>query len=86
MPIRGSPYSANFSDKSRANSNEITGPLMQKYIAQSLEQITEFISQTNKGINLKDKDIKNDVKELLMVKEHIENVSNRNDEIIFWLD
>ena len=59
---------------------------MQKYITQSLDQITEFISQTMKGINLKDKDIKKDVKELIAVKENIESVTRRNDEIVFWLD
>ena len=28
VPIRGTPYSENFSDKSRGNNNELTGPLM----------------------------------------------------------
>lgn len=86
VPIRGSPYSASFSDKVHSNNNQMTGPLMAKYITHSLEQIAEFISTTSKGISLKDKDIKNDVKELIQVKEHIESVHKRNDELVFWLD
>jgi len=86
VPIRGSPYHASFTDKAPAGHNLITGPAMAKYISSSLEQIAEFISTTSKGVNLKDKDVENDVKELIAVKEHVENVQSRNDEMIFWLD
>lgn len=86
VPIRGSPYSASFSDKSPANNNQLLGAAMAKYISSSLEQIGDFISTTSKGINLKDKDIENDVKQLIAVKEHVESVTSRNEEMIFWLD
>ena len=86
VPIRGSPYAASFTDKAAPSANQLTGPSMTKYISNSLEQIGEFISTTSKGINLKDKNIQNDVKELITVKEHVESVQNRNDEMIFWLD
>jgi len=86
VPIRGSPYHSSFNEKTNSNYNQILGPAMAKYITSSLEQISEFISTTSKGINLKDKDIENDVKELIAVKEHVENVQSRNDEMVFWLD
>lgn len=86
VPIRGSPYMASFTDNVPASVNEVASSLVSKYVTHSLEQISEFISTTSKGINLKDKDIKNDVKELIEVKEHVETVHNRNDEIILWLD
>jgi dynein heavy chain len=86
VPIRGSPYSASFNEKTSSNHNQLLGPAMAKYISSSLEQISEFISTTSKGINLKDKDIENDVRELIAVKEHVENVQGRNEEMIFWLD
>ena len=86
VPIRGSPYSASFSDKTPASANQLVGPAMATYIASSLSNISEFISTTIKGINLKDKDIENDVKQLIAVKEHVESVQNRNDEMIFWLE
>jgi len=86
VPIRGAPYYASFTDAAPASSNEVAGPLVAKYVSHSLEQISEFISSTMKGINLKDKDVENDVKELIAVKEHVENVHNRNDEMMIWLD
>lgn len=86
VPIRGSPYHASFNEKTNSNHNQLLGPAMAKYISSSLEQISEFIGTTSKGINLKDKDIENDVKQLIAVKEHVENVQSRNDEMVFWLD
>jgi len=86
VSIRSSPFPASFEDKSRANNNDMLGPLMAKYITESLEKIHEFIVQTGKGISLKDKDIKKDVRELISVKEHIESVSIKNDKMVFWLD
>jgi len=86
VPIRGSPYSSSFNEKTNSNNNQLLGPAMSKYISSSLEEIADFISTTSKGINLKDKDIENDVKQLISVKEHVENVQIKNDEMIFWLD
>lgn len=86
VPIRGSPYQASFTDAAAASVNEVGSSLVSKYVTHSLEQITDFISQTSKGINLKDKDVQNDVKELISVKEHVETVTARNEEIILWLD
>jgi hypothetical protein len=84
IPIRGSPYHASFIEK--GHSNLITGPAMQKHVTSSLEQINTFIQDTNKGIALKDKDVENDVKQLINVKDLVEEVFSRNDEMIFWLD
>jgi dynein heavy chain len=86
VAIRGSPYKSNFSAKSQASSNVLTGPAMQKYIQSGLEDIHQFIIDTTKGANIKDKNIEKDVKELIGVKEHVESVYRRNDEIVLYLD
>jgi len=57
VPLRGSPYKSSFSAKSSSNVNNLTGPAMGKYIANELEQIHSFISETIKGAATKDKNI-----------------------------
>ena len=85
VPIRGSPYRASFNAKSAANVNNLTGPAMGKYIVSGLEEIHNFISETTKGASTKDKNIQ-DVKTLISVKDHVDNVHNLNDEIVLKLD
>lgn len=86
VPVRGSPYKASFSDKSAANHNILTGPAMQKYIQGGLENTHAFIADTAKGTSTKDKNIQADVKVLINVKESVESVQKRNDEIVLQLD
>lgn len=86
VPIRGSPYKATFSAKASANANNLTGPAMQKHIAAQLEDIHTFIMETTKGASTKDKSVKEDVKALIAVKDHVENVFQKNDEIILQMD
>jgi dynein heavy chain len=86
VPIRGAPYYASFSEGVPSSVNEVDSSLVSKYVSHSLEQISEFISTTSKGINLKDKDVENDVKELIGVMELVQAVHSRNDEFILWLD
>jgi hypothetical protein len=85
VPLRGCPYKASFSSKSPPNSNNLTGPAMGKYIVGGLEEIHSFITETTKGANTKDKNIQ-DVKNLIVVKDNVENVFLLNDEIVLKLD
>jgi hypothetical protein len=85
VPIRGSPYKACFSGKAPATSNNLTGPAMSKYILNGLEELHNFIVETSKGAQTKDKNIQ-DVKVLISVKDHVESVFNLNDEIVLKLD
>jgi hypothetical protein len=59
---------------------------MVNYVKNQLEGINQFIIDTTKGSNLKDKNIDADVKVLIGVKENVESVFRRNDEIILELD
>ena len=85
VSLRGCPYKASFSNKSAANVNNLTGPAMGKYIQSGLEEIHNFISETSKGAQTKDKNIQ-DVKNLITVKDSVENVFSLNDEIVLKLD
>ena len=85
VPLRGSPYTANFSAKGTANSNILTGPAMREFVAAQLEQIGNYISDSQKGSNIKDKDI-NDVKVLISVKDIVDEVNSQNDKTILRLD
>lgn len=83
--LRGCPYKASFSAKTPATANNLTGPAMGKYIVSGLEDIHNFISETSKGANTKEKNIY-DVKTLISVKDHVENVFLLNDEMVLKLD
>jgi len=85
VPLRGSPYRASFSGKSAAGVNNIVGPAMEKYIKSSLEELHTFILEATKGAQTKDKNIQ-DVKTLISVKDYVDSVYNKNDEIILKLD
>ena len=85
VPLRGSPYRASFSGKSAAGVNNIVGPAMEKHIKSSLEELHTFIVEATKGAQTKDKNIL-DVKTLISVKDYVDSVYNKNDEIILKLD
>jgi len=85
VPLRGSPYRASFSAKSAAGVNNITGPAMEKHLKSGLDELHNFIVETTKGAQTKDKNI-NDVKTLISVKDYVDSVYNKNDEIILKLD
>ena len=58
---------------------------MNKYISGGIEDIHNFIADTTKGANTKDKNLA-DVKVLIGVKDHVDNVTTLNDEIVLKLD
>ncbi len=85
VALRGSPYKASFTAKSAATVNNIVGPAMEKYLKGGLEELHNFIVETTKGAQTKDKNIQ-DVKTLISVKDYVDSVYNKNDDIILRLD
>jgi hypothetical protein len=57
VALRGSPYRASFSPKAAPQVNGITGPAMNKYLQNGLEEIHTFISETTKGASTKEKNV-----------------------------
>ena len=76
--IRGSPFRAAFKPKASAKNNELTGPTMTLFISSSLKDLETFIHDTNQGIS-GNKNIQDDVRALLKIKSHLENVENSVD-------
>ena len=58
VPIRGSPYVANFIAGAKPADNLMTGPVMVANFKEELSGLTEFMSTKEKAISLKDKDLK----------------------------
>ena len=85
VPIRGSPYRATFEEGVNPNMNKIIGPGIQKNAVAQIEALQEFMKETTAGLNVKDKDLQ-DVKELIKVKDHVETVNSKGDNITLQLD
>lgn len=85
VPIRGSPYVANFSAGAKPADNLMTGPVMIANFKEELNGLTDLMQAKEKAINLKDKDLKN-VKVLLGVKTEVEKVSKQSDHVALQID
>ena len=84
--IRGSPFSPIFRAGANPKNNEPVGPLMTQFIGNTLGELDTFISSTQDGINIKGKQVSEDVKQLLKVKKHIEEVEERGDHVVLKMD
>jgi hypothetical protein len=83
--VRGSPYSAGFDEEVPAKTNITIGPSMQHNAKNLAELLVEFMAKTSEGCKISEKDL-TDVRTLLDVKDNVETVTNRNDEIMLMLD
>ncbi|CAG9313552.1 unnamed protein product [Blepharisma stoltei] len=84
--IRGSPFHPYFKSGVSNKNNDPLGPAMNNFIHGTLSELEEFINLTQDGINIKHKHLGDDVKQLLKVKKHIEDVEERGDEVILKMD
>merc|ERR1711957_119292 len=82
---RGSPYSAGFDEETPAKANTTIGPSLQMNAKNLAELLSEFMNKTSEGCELEGKNLA-DVRELLDVKDNVETVTTRNDEIMLMLD
>ncbi len=85
VQVRGSPYKASFKAGAAQTANNLTGPAMAKHIHSGLEELHNFIVETTKGAQTKDKNIQ-DVKTLISVKDYVETVFSQTDDIILKID
>lgn len=84
--IRGSPFNPTFRLGSNPKNNDPLGPSMAHFISHTLNDLETFITSTQDGINIKGKQVSEDVKQLLKVKKHIEEVEERCDHVILKMD
>lgn len=85
VPIRGSPYNATFSAQTKPDANNLVGSAITKHVTRTIEQKVNFFKETAAGAAIKEKDI-SDVKVLISVKDNVDEVHNKNDEITLQLD
>ena len=65
--------------------NHLTGPSLVKNAQKKIEDLQRFMKETGAGASVKDKDI-DDVKVLISVKDNMETIFLKNDEITLTLD
>ena len=85
VPVRGSPYTVNFSADVPAAQNSINGPSMPKMVSSQIESLQTFMKETTEGAKVKGKDL-TDLKTLISVKDKVELVQNKGDDTTLKLD
>lgn len=65
----------------------MNGPLMQKTILAQLEHQKQWIDEKTEGCTpTPEKDIENNVKNLIIMKDHVDEVTNRHEKTVLELD
>jgi hypothetical protein len=85
VPIRGSPYIANFAAGAKPADNLMTGPIMIANFKDEVNALSDLMITKEKAILLKDKDLKI-VKVLLGVKTEVESTFSQADIIALQID
>jgi len=85
VPLRGSPYSASFSENTPATANSMSGPTMPKYVTRVIEQSQGWMKESSGSANTKDKDL-TDIKQLISVVDAVNQVNEQSDQIMLSLD
>ncbi len=85
--IRGHKFISSFSKKNTAkNTNEFDGPLMNNYLNSKLGDTAKFLESTKKNIEIRNKPITEDVKELLKVMNSLKELEDNRDDIVLSLE
>ena len=85
VPVRGSPYTVNFSKDVPAAHNSVNGPSMPKLVTRQIEELQNFMKDTSDGAKVKGKDL-TDLRVLISVKDKVETVQNEADAVTLKLD
>lgn len=87
VPLRGSPYKAGMKAGFKENDGKMVGEALKKYISSEIKRLQELMSSTKNEINTKDKDKDmTNVKQLLKVKENVENTQAEQENINLQID
>jgi hypothetical protein len=82
VPLRGSPYKSKMIPGFKDTDGKMVGEALKKYIATEIKRLQELMQNVKNEINTKDKDKDlSSVKQLLKIKENVEN-TQRDQEII----
>jgi hypothetical protein len=87
VPLRGSPYKAGMKAGFKESDGKMVGEALKKYISSEIKRLQELMTSTKSEINTKDKDKDmTNVKQLLKVKENVENTQKEQENINLQID
>lgn len=84
--IRGNPFKCGFVKGAKPGNNELTGSAVMNYISKQLKDIQEFIENTKDNIEIRNKNIRENVSELINVMINLEKVRVKNEDDVLTLD
>jgi hypothetical protein len=64
----------------------LTGPAVVNYITKQLKDISDFIEVTKENIEIRNKNIRENVQELINVMVNLEKIRVKNDDDVLTLD
>lgn len=84
--IRGNPFRCGFAKGIKASNNDLAGSAVMNYISKQLKDIQEFIENTKDNIEIRNKNIRENVSELINVMVNLEKVRVKNEDDVLTLD
>lgn len=85
--IRGNKFVSSFVNKGNPKtSNEFDGPILQSYISHQMTDISKFLDSTKENIEIRNKNVADDVNELLKVMVSLKALDEKKDDIVLTLD
>lgn len=77
---------ASFSEAANPKANQFTGATVAHHITQRISDLQQFIEEKKENINIKDKNIQDDINGLLLVMENLEEISDNKETLMLDLD
>lgn len=77
--IRGHRFEASFSSKASPKNNEFMGPTNMAYLANNLGDLTKFTETSRDNIEIRNKNLNENVKELLKVMNSLKDIDERKE-------
>jgi hypothetical protein len=77
--IRGHRFEASFSSKASPKNNEFMGPTNMAYLTNNLGDLTKFTETSRDNIEIRNKNLNENVKELLKVMNSLKDIDERKE-------
>lgn len=85
IPIRGSPFTAQFDPEADAKNNQLLGPAAHNYVKNELNAVKEFIKEAHEDIDYKKKNL-DDVSEVITIMAMLNQIEAKAESDILKLD
>jgi dynein heavy chain, axonemal len=85
VPVRGSPYTANFVTGTKPEMNHLNGPALPKHVNRCIEQTQAWMKEMSQSANTKDKNL-DEIKVLISVVDSVKSVTDQNETMMLQLD